>query len=241
MRLKKGLPNLGNTCYINSILQCLRYTKAFVYPLKHVSMHGKTKLLQSLVDLLFADAPDSALFLFVNELATINKEFSLFRQADAHELLLYLLDLFYSSMKIKNVFRGTFHSNVICSQCNNTSTTESAFLSVSVPLAASVQSAMEAFCEVEVLDENILCDNCKEKTKSSRQLNIVASDILVVHLKRFHMGDKLDSSIAIDKDICVNGTQYKLYSIVNHVGGVQKWTLHGCMCKAEWHLDYLQR
>ena len=89
-----GLPNLGNTCYINSILQCLRYQRHFVKLLREYNSEKDTKFCQHFIDLLFDGASNETLRNFICALAAENKEFQLFKQCDAHELYLFCRPLF---------------------------------------------------------------------------------------------------------------------------------------------------
>ena len=70
-RLKLGLPNYGNTCYINSVLQCLRYSKPLVYMLRDHRVSNnkndkKDQFLESFVELLYADADPRDLHIFLS-------------------------------------------------------------------------------------------------------------------------------------------------------------------------------
>lgn len=227
MSLGKGIPNLGNTCYINSILQCLRYSKHLVYRLKKHNTSVDSDLISSFIELLFADAPVENLYTFVKELGKTN-EFTPLKQCDAHELFLYLIDKLFTELKeYKNPFEGKLLSTVTCSICGNKSVTSYPFTSLSLPipqliknvyLTYSIEELIEEYCMEEVLDTPIECDKCKVKTESCKHLEIDPSDIVVVHLKRFLGNNKLVNPIEIRSHINIGLHGYSLYACCNHSG-----------------------
>ena len=226
MILGKGLPNLGNTCYLNSILQCLRYSKPFVFLLKEYDGRKETPMMRNFIDLLYAGASKTSLNIFVHSLAVNSSEFKLLRQCDAHEFYLYVVDTLYrKGFKYKNVFKGCCQSTVTCSICNNKSITITPFISLSLQMitneSASVETLLNNYCEVESLVDKIDCDSCGIKTDSTRQINISETpSMLVIHLKRFKAFVKDTTPVKINQSLTINGTQYILNSICNHSGGV---------------------
>lgn len=220
-KLGKGIPNMGNTCYIASVLQCLRYSRKFVYQLREHNTKNDTTLMKFFVELLYDGASKNVLNAFIQQLSIDHSEFRLLRQCDAHELYLYLIDQFYEKNKnYNNPFMGKLESTIECSICQHRSVTETPFISLSLEMdkmkSLSVQELMEKFCSTETLDDPIECDKCKKKQPSAKLLRVKEMpDILVIHLKRFTGLMKNNVSVKLDKMY----NTYNLYAVVNHMGG----------------------
>ena len=219
--LGRGLPNLGNTCYINSIIQCLRYSKNLVYMLKPHNNSKDTLLVKSLIELFYANSPVHYLHVFIKEL---NKtpEFKIMRQCDAHELFLYLTDSLFTQLKdYKNPFTGQLKSTVQCSVCSTKSNTQYPFASISVQmplLPCNVDELLTDFCKPEVLNDLIECEHCKIKTKSSKQLHVTPGKLLAIHLKRFNGMNKIYTEVRLQENIRIGTKNYMLYASCNHSG-----------------------
>jgi ubiquitin C-terminal hydrolase len=232
--LKLGLPNLGNTCYINSMIQCLRYQKSFVTSI--IDIEEETDILRNFIELLYAESDIGDLRGFVRALST-NPQFRLLRQCDAHELYLYLIDSLYEKHKdSENKFQGVLQSTVTCMTCMNTSVTSNPFISLSLECSGNVlevPTLLNMFQALEELDDKITCDKCKDKKQSTKQLALKKlPEILVVHLKRFNSNLKNNAELKIDENIQLCGKNYLLSATCNHIGG-----LHGghytAACKRE--------
>lgn len=208
--MQTGLPNLGNTCYINSILQCLRYQRHFVKTLKEYDTKSDTQFHRNFVDLMFAEASNQTLRDFIMFLAKENHEFQLFKQCDAHELYLFLIDNFYETHKLKNPFLGKIQSTIFCT-CGYQSITEQHFTSLSVTVKPTVQDMLDNYQQPEEIDMK-----CKCSKKLKKKLSILKKpDILVLHLKRFlKTNAKINDTVQMDEP-----DSYKLTSICNHSGG----------------------
>lgn len=232
-RLQNGLPNFGNTCYINSVLQVLRYQKPLVYMLRDFvtdphTHDKKEQLLGSFVELLFADADVRELRLLVRNLSQVSDQFRLLRQCDSHELYLFLVDTFFEKNdSLKNPFKGTLGSTITCQTCGNQSITKTPFISLSLEMKQSINplkvtEMLDDFKRVEMLDDTVECDRCKRKQRCTKQLHIEeAPKLLVFHLKRFVGLSKNQDPIKIEKEIIVNNKKYRLSSLCNHTGSAR--------------------
>lgn len=209
---------MGNTCYLNSILQCLRYTKEFVYPMK--GKQCSSPLCVSLLDLMYSGAEEKVLHTLIKELSK-GCEFKLMRQCDAHELFLYLIDKVFEEVKEHNPFKGKLESNVVCTVCDNNSRTSYPYITISVQMgkkAVSVKTLVDEFCASETIETPIECDVCKVRTESSKSLRIIPSEVLVVHLKRFAGRRKNYTPVILDEELSLGEYRYRLYAMCNHSG-----------------------
>ncbi|KAK2820796.1 hypothetical protein Q5P01_023755 [Channa striata] len=212
-RIGAGLQNMGNTCFLNSALQCLTYTPPFAnYMLTRE--HSKTChepgfcmmcTMQNHIIQVFANSGNVIKPIGVlNELKRIAKHFRYGSQEDAHEFLRYTVDAMQKSCLpgtkldrqtqattfIHQVFGGYLRSRVKCLNCKGVSDTFDPFLDITLEIktAPSVTKALEQFVKPEQLDgENAYkCTKCKKMVTASKRFTIHrSSNVLTLSLKRF--------------------------------------------------------
>ncbi|XP_051115464.1 ubiquitin carboxyl-terminal hydrolase 21-like [Andrographis paniculata] len=219
-----GMANLGNSCFLNSVLQCLLHTAPLLNSIlfsKHViqsqCVHGFCLVcsLQHLIELSLT-ASENVIFPsgIVNNLCYISSIFKPFQQEDANEFFQCFLDKLEtcdseeeeckSSKRgniVKQIFGGRLVSKLKCCSCGHSSNTYEPLVDMSMEIedADNLITALQSFTKVEKLDPEIkiTCENCKEKVSVEKQLSLdQPPNIAVFHLKRFQSnGYKIDKHV----------------------------------------------
>lgn len=195
-----GLANLGNTCFLNAILQCFTHTVPLVQgllSLKHeASSHGEGEFcvlcaVRCQIELSLAHSgrvisPSN----LVDNLSQISSFFQRYQQEDAHEFLQCLLDKLddnwskyevntrESSLSngslVKQLFGGRLVSQVRCCKCGHNSNTYEPLIDLSLEIenADSIESALKSFTKVESIEdtEKFICEGCKKQVPVEKQL-----------------------------------------------------------------------
>lgn len=224
--LQQGLRNVGNTCFLNSTLQCLMHTPPIQnYPhtcSKSICIFCGLKRLYNNK----SSVPEE----FLRTIPRLSRQFQIGRQADAHELLRFLVDRIESKEARELIFGGTLQSTVKCKECRYESITNEPFLDLSLEVSGNdIEKCIGDFCREEVLsgENKYNCPQCKHKSIATKQYLIKSSpNILTVQLKRFTNQGKKDMrtvrfSETLRLDSCLLYSEpivYKLYAVLIHVG-----------------------
>ncbi|XP_060696564.1 ubiquitin carboxyl-terminal hydrolase 42 isoform X2 [Hemiscyllium ocellatum] len=213
-KIGAGLQNLGNTCFLNSALQCLTYTP----PLANYMLsreHSRTCneqgfcmmcMMQNHITQVFSSSGNVIKPMSViNDLRRIAKHFRFGNQEDAHEFLRYTVDALQkaclngsnkldrqtqATTMIYQIFGGYLRSRVKCLNCKGVSDTYDPYLDIALEIKAApnITKALEQFVKPEQLDgENAYkCTKCKKMVPASKRFTIHrASNVLTLSLKRF--------------------------------------------------------
>ncbi|XP_017774911.1 PREDICTED: ubiquitin carboxyl-terminal hydrolase 38 [Nicrophorus vespilloides] len=235
---KVGLNNLGNTCYMNSVLQALFMTKPFRNDILAKSKDAVPLFfkLQSLFALLQFSERSS---LSPSEILTAARPpgFQMGQQHDSSEFLGHLLDVLHeqerlignsnehddattSGSNITTVVKKSFGGKTLTmSQCNNCGARSERMdtfrdLQLSFPSDAdnqSVQTLMDYYLQKEKLcdDNQYHCDECCGLTDGERITRIIEPPPrLVLTLKHFSYDPKTQARTKILKRVQLDDNVY---------------------------------
>ncbi|PHT96763.1 hypothetical protein BC332_34311 [Capsicum chinense] len=200
-----GLLNLGNTCFLNAVLQCFMHTvplfdillHTHVVPCDLVAGFCLICVFKELIGFSLAyeayEGRSISPWRFVENLSYFSSGFHKYQQEDAHEFLQYFLNRLESrcSDVVQQVFGGRLVSKLRCCNCGHFSNTYEPLIDVSLEIknANSLHSALESFTRVEKLDDpeiKYTCERCKAQVSIEKKLMIdSAPSVAVFHLKRF--------------------------------------------------------
>ncbi|KAJ0242627.1 Ubiquitin carboxyl-terminal hydrolase 21 [Hirschfeldia incana] len=192
---------------------------------------------------------------FRDNINYFSPDFQINNQEDAHEFLQSFLDKLercslnlsarnqpsavVSSQGVNivdNVFGGRLVSKLRCCNCNSISEIfePSVGWSLEIDDVEDLSSALESFTCVEKLEDQLTCDDCKEKVSKEKQLKFDKLPLVATfHLKRFKNDgvymEKIfkDVKFPLELDMLPYmssnenpevSTKYYLYAMVEHLG-----------------------
>ncbi|KAL5474041.1 hypothetical protein EMCRGX_G028614 [Ephydatia muelleri] len=197
-----ALVNVGNTCFFNSVIQCLTYTPPIVSYL-HTGDHHEKCRIQGFCALcefrqhcLKVQSANSSVVQpkLVYHLKAIGKNFRLGRQEDAHEFLRYFVDAMQQSCLkmhvspekldafskattvIHQIFGGFHRSRVVCLECKKVSDTYDPLLDISLDInfSSTLTKALQHSTKADLLSGNnrYACPHCKKMTNAHKMFTV---------------------------------------------------------------------
>ncbi|XP_009765253.1 ubiquitin carboxyl-terminal hydrolase 20-like [Nicotiana sylvestris] len=188
--LGAGLANLGNTCFLNSVLQSFMHTVSLIQGLKlndHATpcdsyLKGFCVIcaLKELIDaLLVSETGVVSPWKFVNNLSYFSSTFHRFQQEDAHEFLQCFLDKLEQCCDVsrpkgsptletenfvKQAFGGRLVSKLRCCNCGHCSDTYETLIDLSLEIedVDSLATALESFTKVEKIEDSEIKFTCEK-------------------------------------------------------------------------------
>jgi ubiquitin C-terminal hydrolase len=244
----KGLRNLGNTCYLNSVLQCLLFSPglaSYMLSSSHSNLCSAKRSMKFCFFCIFEEffgsyvkssSPITAPTHIYKNLKFISKSLKPGRQEDAHEFLRRFTEACeppsVSTGVFNRVFGGNLRSRVTCSVCKSASDCFDPYMDISLDITRSTNSVLDClkkFTEIELLGANSYsCKVCCKKVLATKQFTIeTIPHSLTLHLKRFDsfqrkLHRRVSFPVELDMSHYLSDISaplvYQLYSVVVHSG-----------------------
>jgi len=219
-------PNLGNTCYLNSVLQCIVYNPA----LKNLDASGNTIITElnkitNLVDTTQNSENLAVLYNLQNLVKLL--PFKRYEQQDAHECIMILLDAILPF--IKQEYYGQTQTNIHCQKCKTVTNIYEDFNCINLTVStepSNLTDMLLKYFEKETITN--YCEKCESLNNYEKKvsLNRLAKNLIIV-LKRYTFtGSKLLTNIEIDTVLKIRENEsgevkkYTLVSTINHFGNL---------------------
>jgi len=223
-----GLHNLGNTCYMNSSLQCLRCIREL-----NAYINKNERLIEDVAGNYFSfvkgiwnagTAYDPRKIRVGVALAM--EQFRNNCQHDAQEFLNGLLDTMHENLQVNgssivsDTFYGEYETVVTCEGCGNVSYTHEKFMFLTLPISEN-DDTLDGLFEKQSLAEYLCgenqyqCDNCRSLCNATKVTCVSKlPNTLIVHLKRFTKSRKINSFVNLPAEY----GDHELVGVINHSG-----------------------
>ncbi|XP_029691628.1 ubiquitin carboxyl-terminal hydrolase 37-like [Takifugu rubripes] len=229
-----GLPNLSQTCYMNSVLQSLLTLVPFVKELNKQSQqwlsHPKALLFKLLSDISNGFSTKnrmqkkSTLFTFLHTIALHHPEFGNDAQQDAHEFLNTVLEQLSSiSAEIRSLANERQQSytcpveahisfqmlsTMLCHSCGHKRENMEEILILSVALEDTIMQSIQLHLKEQLLDYK--CDCGASQTTAKRSF-FTLPNVLIVHLLRIQWSyfgaQKIHRATSLSREVLLSTNQ----------------------------------
>lgn len=186
-----GLPNIGNSCFMNSVLQCLFSCKHFRSALDRGGRHPVVNLLNMICS---GDTRSSELVMLLNDLRkmVMGKQLQgrhLYHQQDASEFMFMLMENIEKVRSMKDL-KGCMQVVTECVLCGNKEVRDEEFMTIVIAIDRSRTSVLNElinknYVPVKIVDRN--CEKCGSKNASAIRQHFLSKcpKILAVVVNRF--------------------------------------------------------
>ena len=244
---EKGLANAGNTCYINSIVQCLLHCKLFRDGIAIIPEFVLSNDVVRTLKKLFEKMTEYNVRKFIKPRAFLNAVKDIQscidmdfgqngEQEDASEFLDYLLAHIDSVYPLPaSIYNIYLISTRTCQNCHISSASRESIRFLTLPIPAihhdethDLLTLMQSWTETQVInDYDCSSIDCVERTVGHNKLQVSHYPvILTINLLRFRLGEKIPDKVRFVQNLCLRDIpnsvhpdiEYRLISMVVHRG-----------------------
>ena len=232
-----GLINLGNTCFMNTIIQCMGHTDRFRQFILNTNFHEQNQKLcyqfKRLLNGLWEENCTVNPVSFFKTIKSIAKKekyninFTGSVQNDIHEFINFILEIMESENEsfFKNNYYGSYNSLIKDTKGMKLSKTENTFSTLLLPLhGKSLGDCIEKYLSDDYLDDENKFYNEKNNEFINAYKKISFGKMpneLIISLNRFtNQGKKLNQCISFPYQLKINKKIYNLIGIGNHSGNM---------------------
>ena len=236
-----GLLNKGNTCYVNSILQCLHALTNFISNLLNLTdVHSAmtrsfSQICRELTSSKSVVDPSQFLLALKNVIVKAgNERFNIFSQQDAAEILVHIISEFaVSSPIISPLFQTSVSLSRVCEDCGESSSSAEICSIIRLPVTRSVKESLRMLAAPVVSDSFCyFCDRVNSCVEEKHLSNFGSH--LIIQLLRFSQvngnfvkdttqvlcNEKLEIA-CLDDEGTSPTRHFVLKGAINHLGTLQ--------------------
>ena len=228
----KGLKNLGNSCYFNSVVQCLLHCNTFRAAITTLPPRALRVDVVYHLQRLFVDMTTQGSFPFVTPTECLTAAMKIPEcknagmrfngaQQDASEFLVHLLEHFYQKFRpLADIFERQLSSTQTCQHCSYSSVTSEPFKLLTLPITSShvdvsstdiprtydLYALIDDFHRAQIISGR-RCPHCDNLHSTAKTPAIITPPrVLVVHLSRFRGLEKINNFVRFPTELTIRST-----------------------------------